>query len=69
MHLRQASGPVLSFERGDGDSAMLCVFNLGHSPEAWSLPAGWRVVEAVNVSDAGSGTLPSLAGLLLAKPP
>lgn len=67
MHMHPVAGSVLSFERGEGDEALLCVFNLGHSPESWALPAGWKVVEAVNVIDAGSGTLPSLAGLLLAK--
>jgi alpha-glucosidase len=67
MHMYPVAGPVLSFERGEGDEALLCVFNLGHSPEAWTLPEGWRVVEAVNTPDPVSGTLPSLAGLLLAR--
>ena len=67
MHMHEAAGSVLSFERGEGDDALLCVFNLGHSPEAWALPAGWRVVEAVNTPEPSAETLPSLAGLLLAK--
>jgi len=67
MHMYPVAGPVLSFERGEGDEALLCVFNLGHSAEAWTLPDGWRVVEAVNTPDPASGTLPSLAGLLLAR--
>ncbi|CAN5146141.1 alpha glucosidase [soil metagenome] len=67
MHMRPTAGPVLSFERGEGDDALLCVFNLGHSPERWSLPSGWRVVEAINTPDPAAGTLPSLAGLLLAR--
>ncbi|HEX8470660.1 MAG TPA: alpha-glucosidase, partial [Brevundimonas sp.] len=46
MHMHPVAGSVLSFERGEGDDALLCVFNLGHSPESWTLPAGWRVVEA-----------------------
>ncbi|CAN5304913.1 alpha glucosidase [soil metagenome] len=67
MRMRPAAGPVLSFERGSGDEALLCVFNLGHSSEPWSPPGGWRVVEAVNTDEASAATLPSLAGLLLAR--
>ncbi len=67
MVMRQAAGPVLSFERGEGNDALLCVFNLGHSNEAWSIPAGWKVVEAVNTPEPSAGTLPSLGGLLLAR--
>ena len=66
MRMVQA-GPLLAFERGGGDETMLCVFNLGHSPEEWAVPVGWTIVEAVNVTDPLSDSLPPLAGLMLAK--
>ena len=67
MTMHQVAGSVLSFERGSGPDSLLCAFNLGHSTQAWAIPAGWRVVESVNDVDATSGDLAPLAGLLLAR--
>ena len=67
MRMLEAAGSLLAFERGEGDEALLCVFNLGHSPEAWTAPEGWRLVEAVNLPDPTATSLPPLAGLLLAR--
>jgi alpha-glucosidase len=59
-----APEPLLVFTRGDGDEALLCVFNLGGRAIPWTLPEGWRVAESANLSDPGAGELPSLAGLV-----
>jgi alpha-glucosidase len=37
--------PLLAFERGDGATRLLCVFNLGSEPVDWPLPPGWRIIE------------------------
>jgi alpha-glucosidase len=41
---------------------VLCAFNLGFEAAAWDLPAGWRIVESVNLG--GRGALPPMAGLV-----
>tara|TARA_R110002012_G_C11677044_1_gene613915 strand:- start:30966 stop:32603 length:1638 start_codon:yes stop_codon:yes gene_type:complete len=64
----EAPEPLLVFERGQSPTRLLCAFNLGHETTAWSPPTSWRVVEAVNLDGAPAGTLPPLAGLLLAEP-
>jgi alpha-glucosidase len=43
----EAPSQLLVFERGEGEEAMLCAFNLGDETVAWALPAGWRIVEQV----------------------
>ena len=58
-----STDPVLSFSRSTGTEQLLMAFNLGHAVQAWSAPAGYQVVEAVN--GAVDGHLPSLGGLLL----
>ena len=65
MSMVTAKDGLLVFWRGEGPEGLLCVFNLGHDPIGWAMPMGWDVVEAVNVPDPASGTLPPLAGLLL----
>ena len=67
MRMLEAAGSLLAFERGEGEEALMCVFNLGHSPEAWTAPEGWRLVEAVNLPDPTATSLPPLAGLLLGR--
>ena len=62
-----SASDLLVFERGEGDVALLCVFNLGHHAVEWTAPEGWSVVEAVNVAGEAADTLPPLAGLLLAR--
>ena len=57
---------VLVFQRGEGDDALLCLFNLGHEDAAWQRPAGWQVVQAVNWA-GDDGTVPVLAGAVLAR--
>lgn len=56
--------PLLAFCRGDGEDALLCVFNLGARPAAWTLPAGWDVVEAVNASAEAIHEPPGLSGFV-----
>jgi len=67
MRMQEPQGGLLMFERGEGESVLHCVFNLGHSPEPWSLPEGWKILEAVNLADAPTSVLPPLAGLILAR--
>nr|WP_150126113.1 alpha-amylase family glycosyl hydrolase [Brevundimonas sp. LM2] len=67
MTMVSASGSLLQFQRGAGAETLLCVFNLGHEGEGWSLPEGWRIVESVNAPDLAGGVLPPLAGLILAR--
>ena len=67
MSMVTAKDGLLVFWRGEGSEGLLCVFNLGHDPIEWSPPMGWQVVEAVNAPDPAAGTLPPLAGLLLAQ--
>lgn len=67
MQILGSSGDLLVFERALGDERLICVFNLGHAPASWSPPSGFVVIEAVNASDPGAGTLPPLAGLVLAQ--
>ena len=50
------------FLRGEGGEALLCAFNLGFEPVAWALPAGWRIVDGVNLR--GDGELQPMAGLV-----
>ena len=68
MRLLPAPSGLLLFQRGQDDEAdaMLCAFNLSHQAVEWSVPEGWRAVEAVNLSDSDA-TLPPLAGLLMAR--
>ncbi len=66
MAAHDSPDPLLVFERGENDEALLCVFNLGHQAADWSAPDGWRLVEAVNASP-NQTALPPLAGLLFAR--
>jgi alpha-glucosidase len=43
----EAPAPLLVFERGEGEAALLCAFNLGEEAVDWTVPAGWRIVERV----------------------
>jgi len=67
MTMVSAQDGLLEFQRGDGADALRCVFNLGHVDLDWSVPSGWRVLEAVNVPDISTPALAPLAGLLLAR--
>jgi len=69
MRMIDAPAGVIAFERSLGAERLLCVFNIGHAPVAWSAPAGWRLIEAVNVETGSTGGLPPLAGLVLAGEP
>jgi alpha-glucosidase len=62
MTFVDAPEPLLVFERGEGEGAVLCAFNLGFEAVAWALPEGWRIVEGVNLG--GEGALPPMAGLV-----
>ncbi|MFN4092204.1 MAG: alpha-amylase family glycosyl hydrolase [Brevundimonas sp.] len=67
MTILDTPEPLLVFRREVAGERLMAAFNLGHDPVAWSTPSGWRVIEAVNLPHAGSGTLPPLAGILLAE--
>jgi alpha-glucosidase len=68
MTMLKDAGELLLFRREGADETLLCVFNLGHDAMAWTAPAGWSVVEALNQPDAFSGTLAPMAGLVLSEP-
>lgn len=68
MTMLKDAGELLLFRREDDGETLLCAFNLGHDPIAWTPPAGWSVVEAVNQPDARSGQLAPMAGLVLSEP-
>ena len=68
MEILDGRGELLAFRRIGGGERLLAVFNLGHSPEAWTAPAGARLIEAVNMDDVQDGVLPPLAGLLFSEP-
>jgi alpha-glucosidase len=66
MRLVDGAAGLLCFERALGGERLLCVFNLGERAVDWTAPAGWRVVEAVNLPAGSGGALPPMAGLVLA---
>lgn len=55
------------FQRGTGNDALLCAFNLSDETVEWQLPAGWTTIESVNLRDAATDTLPAYAGLIAAR--
>ena len=67
MAMLDGSDDLVLFQREGGGETLICVFNLGHAPVAWTPPAGWSVVEAVNQADASSGRLEPMAGLVLSR--
>jgi alpha-glucosidase len=67
MTILDTPDPLLVFRREAAGERLMVALNLGHAPVAWTTPTGWRVIEAVNLPHAGSGTLPPLAGVLLAE--
>ena len=69
MRMVEAPEGVAAFERTLGGETLLCVFNLGHAPVAWSAPTGSRVLEAVNMDAGSAGMLAPLAGLVLTGAP
>ncbi|MDI1325543.1 MAG: alpha-amylase family glycosyl hydrolase [Brevundimonas sp.] len=66
MTLADRNDDLLAFERVHDGERLVCVFNLGHTPVAWTLPEGHQVLEAVNLDPSQSGVLPPMAGLVLA---
>ena len=56
------NSPLLIFQRGEGEGAVLLAFNLGFEPVTWSLPDGWTMVDGVNLG--GEGEMPPCAGLI-----
>ena len=69
MTLLDTRDDLLTFERVHGAERLVCVFNLGHQPVAWTLPHGLRVIEAVNLNAPPEGMLPSMSGLVLTGTP
>ncbi|WP_332658312.1 alpha-amylase family glycosyl hydrolase [Brevundimonas sp.] len=66
MTLADSPDDLLVFERVHGGERLVCVFNLGHQPAAWTAPQGLRIIEAVNLDGSPTGLLPPMAGLVLA---
>ena len=66
MTVLEAKDDLLLFRRETDDNVLLCAFNLGHAPVAWSIPAGWRVLDGVNPGDL-QAQLPPMAGVILAR--
>jgi len=66
MTLLDAGPGLLCFERSYEGQQLLCVFNLGHHPAPWTAPEGLRIIEAVNLDGAPEGSLPPMAGVVLA---
>jgi alpha-glucosidase len=58
----ETNSPLLIFQRGEGEGALLLAFNLGHETATWSLPEGWALVDGVNLG--GEGEMPPCAGLI-----
>jgi alpha-glucosidase len=56
------NSPLLIFQRGEGATALLLAFNLGHEAVTWSLPEGWAMIDGVNLG--GDGQMPPCAGLI-----
>jgi alpha-glucosidase len=65
MRMIDALVGLVCFERTLGAERLLCVFNLGHEAVRWTPPAGWRLLEAVNIEAGSAGILPPLAGMVL----
>lgn len=66
MRLLDSVGELLCFERLLDGERLVCAFNLGHEPAPWAPPAGFTVIEQVNMEAAAPGLLPPMAGLVLA---
>jgi alpha-glucosidase len=67
MTVLPAPEGLLMFERSEGTDRLLCVFNLGHETVAWTTPAGWTEIEAVNSADRTASALLPMAGLVFAR--
>ncbi len=65
MRLLDSPEGVVCFERAVEGERLLCAFNLGPAAADWSAPAGWRLVESVNLPAGSAGTLPPMAGVVL----
>jgi alpha-glucosidase len=61
---QDAPDPLLVFTRGEGKDALLCAFNLGARAVDWTPPAGWDIVDSVNIGAAAGASLPPLSGVL-----
>lgn len=59
----EAPRPLIAFARAHRGRRLLCLFNPTAGAVDWTLPDGWRVLEAVN-EKAGAGIAP-YAGLIL----
>jgi alpha-glucosidase len=67
LRLLDTQGSVLAFERRLGGERLICAFNLGHAPAPWTAPAGFAVIDSVNLDEAAPATLPALGGAILAE--
>ncbi|MBO9709481.1 MAG: DUF3459 domain-containing protein [Caulobacter sp.] len=65
MAFVEAPAPLMAFTRGEGDDQVLCAFNLGFETVDWAPPPGWRILESVNLEDAGR--VPPTGGLIAVK--
>ena len=63
VHRLDVAEPLLAFERGEGGSRLLCVFNVGDAPAAFAPGPGWRIIESVG-DGVGPEGLPPLSGFV-----
>jgi alpha-glucosidase len=69
LNLLAPPDPLVAFERTSREERLLCAFNLGREPVAWSPPeGGWRILFGANIAtDSWPASIPPLAGLVAAK--
>jgi alpha-glucosidase len=62
LRFLEAPEPLLVFQRGEEADALLCVFNLGSEPVAWTGPEGWRPI--LRTYEEAGPEIPPLAGFV-----
>jgi alpha-glucosidase len=67
LHIIEAKGDLLVFERRSPDQHLICAFNMGGTQLDWnpSQPDGWRMVKSVN--DSAPASLMAYAARILEK--
>jgi alpha-glucosidase len=68
MQFLDAPEPILAFRRGEGEQALICVFNLGGAPAQFALPAPARALDygLPGALESGCAVLPPWGGLVAA---
>ncbi len=67
LHILEAQGDLLAFERRSANQHLICAFNMGGSEIDWypAQPDRWRLVKSVN--EASAGSLPAYAAKIIEK--